>query len=145
MSIRYASEQDKAFLVSNDKWICSGTIQKKIIDKQILVAQDKENLIGWLRYGLFWDNVPFMYMLHLLDEYQGKGLGRKLVEYWENEMKRKGHKVVLTSTALLILSAKKLAWFICSAASVLTTVYCRYHFFAAVSVIAGIFFVTGTH
>ena len=99
MNIRYASEQDRAFLVSNDKWICSGTIQKKIIDKQILVAQDKENLIGWLRYGLFWDNVPFMYMLHLLDEYQGKGLGRTLVEYWENEMKRKGHKVVLTSTA----------------------------------------------
>ena len=42
MNIRYASEQDRAFLVSNDKWICSGTIQKKIIDKQILVAQDTD-------------------------------------------------------------------------------------------------------
>lgn len=99
MLIRYATAEDTAFLISNDKWIHEAAIQQKIHEKQILVLLDENGLIGWLRYGFFWDNVPFMYMLHLLDPYQGKGFGRKLVEYWENEMKKQGHRTVLSSTA----------------------------------------------
>lgn len=31
-------------------------------------------------------------------KYQNKGYGRKLMEYWETEMKSKGYDMVLTST-----------------------------------------------
>jgi ribosomal protein S18 acetylase RimI-like enzyme len=37
-------------------------------------------------------------MIDLLDKYRKKGIGTKLVNYWEEEMKQKGYKNVLTST-----------------------------------------------
>ena len=59
---------------------------------------DEENFVGWLRYNLFWDNTPFMNMLYFLEDYRGRGYGSKLVSFWEDEMKNKGYKLVLTST-----------------------------------------------
>lgn len=35
----------------------------------------------------------------MLEESRGKGFGRQLVEYWENQMKMLNYKVVMTSTA----------------------------------------------
>lgn len=55
--------------------------------------------MGWLRYNLFWDNTPFMNMLYLLDDYRGKGFGRKFVKYWEGDMKQLNYEMVMTSTA----------------------------------------------
>lgn len=54
--------------------------------------------IGWLRYHLFWDNVPFMNMLYFLEGYRGKGYGGQLIHYWEEEMVKSNYKRVLTST-----------------------------------------------
>jgi len=39
-----------------------------------------------------------MNMVYFLEEYRKIGLGAKLVKYWEEEMKQKGYKNVLTST-----------------------------------------------
>ena len=39
-----------------------------------------------------------MNMIFILEEYCKLGIGKKLTEYWENEMKQNGYKNVLTST-----------------------------------------------
>ncbi|GHV09246.1 hypothetical protein FACS189485_21610 [Spirochaetia bacterium] len=39
-----------------------------------------------------------MNLLFVLEEYQNKGYGKKLVKYWEEKMKRNGYNNVLTST-----------------------------------------------
>ena len=64
----------------------------------VLVMLDGDNFAGWLRWGLFWDEHPFMNLLYLLEPYRGKGLGRQLVSDWERRMKAEGHEVVMTST-----------------------------------------------
>ena len=51
-----------------------------------------------LRYNLFWDNTPFCTMLFVDENYRGKGYGRKLVEFWEADMKKQGFGMQLTST-----------------------------------------------
>lgn len=56
------------------------------------------SFIGWLRFNLFWDHTPFMNMLYLLEDHRGKGHGRRLVRFWEEEMLKGGYKTVLTST-----------------------------------------------
>ena len=40
----------------------------------VLVMLDGDNFAGWLRWGLFWDEHPFMNLLYLLEPYRGKGL-----------------------------------------------------------------------
>ncbi len=39
-----------------------------------------------------------MNMLYINENYRNKGIGKKLVEFWETEMKSKGYELVMTST-----------------------------------------------
>ena len=96
--IRYAGEKDIPILFEMDKHISIEELESSIRLKRILVLFDDEIFAGWLRYNLFWDNTPFMNMLYVTESERGKGYGKELVNFWENEMKRKGYNRVLTST-----------------------------------------------
>ena len=77
----------------------SKTELSDIIERQrVIIALEGGHILGWLRYGLFWDNLPFMNMLYIIDGKRGNGLGTALCEFWENEMKVLGYSLVLTST-----------------------------------------------
>jgi len=54
--------------------------------------------VGFLRWGLFWDQVPFMNLLWVLPDWRGKGVGTTLVYAWEKSQLAAGHSLVLTST-----------------------------------------------
>ncbi len=96
--IRYADIQDFAVLKERDKHISESELRNVISAKRVLVMNQGDNFIGWLRFGLFWDNIPFMNMLYILEDYRGKGCGTELVSFWEKEMAKVGHRQVLTST-----------------------------------------------
>jgi GNAT superfamily N-acetyltransferase len=98
MRIRYAEDADYSWLKENDKHISAETLKAKIAAKEIYVVEEGGELTGWLRYGLFWDNIPFMNLIFFPEEHRRKGFGKKLVYHWENDMKEKGYKKVLTST-----------------------------------------------
>jgi len=98
MTIRHAETTDFSWLNEHDKWISAEILKRKIQQKEVFVVLENGELIGWLRYNLFWDNIPFMNMLYFLEAYRQKGFGRKTVRFWENEMKEKGFENVLTST-----------------------------------------------
>jgi ribosomal protein S18 acetylase RimI-like enzyme len=73
-------------------------IEKKIQDEEVIVIKDSTKIIGWLRFGYFWDEHPFMNMLMIDKTFRGRGLGKKLVDFWEKEMKKRDFEFVLTST-----------------------------------------------
>ena len=96
--IKAASEIHFSFLEENDLHVSKEILKLKIERDEIFVLESRGKCIGWLRYNLFWDEIPFMNMLFILEEYRGKGYGRLLVQYWENLMWNKGFKKLLTST-----------------------------------------------
>jgi len=98
INIRYAVSEDYYWLVEHDKHIQENIVKNKIENKEFYVSENNGKIVGWLRYNLFWDNVPFMNMIYFLEEYRKLGIGTKLIKYWENEMKQKWYKSVLTST-----------------------------------------------
>ncbi|BDB02121.1 GNAT family N-acetyltransferase [Clostridium botulinum] len=99
MKIEYASELELQFILDNDRHVSKQLIKNKLKEKEIMISKDEDNkIIGWLRYSYFWDNTPFMNMLYLNENYRNKGIGKKLVEFWETEMKSKGYELVMTST-----------------------------------------------
>jgi GNAT superfamily N-acetyltransferase len=67
---------------------------------RILVAEEgsEGRFIGWLRWGLFWDEVPFMNLLYVEEPRRGEGVGRQLVSEWERACGQDGHTTVMTST-----------------------------------------------
>ena len=98
VKIRLAEEKDFEILSKHDKHISAEILKKKISDKNILIAETEENFAGWLRYNLFWDEIPFMNMLFVFEKFRGIGIGEKLVREWEKLMSEQGYKFLLTST-----------------------------------------------
>lgn len=96
--IRHVQLADKDFWFSLDKHLSDSEFVKKIRDKMGYVLLDKNRPIALLRYNLFCDNTPFCTLLYVDPEYQRKGYGRELMEFWEDEMKSLDYRMIMTST-----------------------------------------------
>jgi len=97
-NIRFANEKDYDYLISYDPHVTSEMMRDKIEQGEVIVICDREQILGWLRFGYFCDVIPFMNMLYLEEKYRRRGLGTKLVGFWENEMKNRGYDKVMTSS-----------------------------------------------
>lgn len=98
IEVRYAQMADQEFWYKLDRHLPEQEFANKVRDKQGYVIWDNGTRVGVLRYNLFWDNTPFCNMLFIDRDYQGRGYGRRLMEYWEKDMKSLGYGMVLTST-----------------------------------------------
>jgi len=96
--IKVAAANDIAVLAEHDKHITVDMLSQKVENEEVYVAYAGVTFAGWLRYGLFWDNTPFMNMLYIIDGYRGTGIGKKLTLFWEQQMKAQGYKMLMTST-----------------------------------------------
>ncbi len=98
IEIRYVRSEDKEFWYGLDKHLPEEEFENKVNSQRGYVLLDDNKPIGVLRYNLFWDNTPFCTMLFIDWDDQGKGYGKKLMEYWEKDMKSQGYGMLLTST-----------------------------------------------
>ena len=98
IEIRYIHQDDKEFWFSLDKHLSEQEFNNKVRDNRGYVLLDDNKPVGLLRYNLFWDNTPFCNLIYINNEYQGKGFGKLLIEYWEKDMKSQGYGMLLTST-----------------------------------------------
>jgi ribosomal protein S18 acetylase RimI-like enzyme len=99
MKIDFAIESDYGYIRDRDHHISESLILTKIKGNEIYILRNQnESNFGWMRYGFFWDNTPFMNMIWVDEEYRGKGAGKQVVLFWEDQMKQKGFKLVMTST-----------------------------------------------
>ena len=95
--IRYAQKNDLEQLRKLDQLLAPSELEQCIRDGRVLVLIRQE-LVGCLRYNLFWDNLPFMNLLFLAEDERGKGYGTQLIQFWEEEMRRQQHRSVMIST-----------------------------------------------
>ena len=98
MEIRYAKPGDIEMISEYDEHVSKEELRNAIAMKRIILLFIGGQFEGWLRFNLFWDNIPFMNLLFILEEQRGKGYGRKLVEFWEHEMAKQGYTFVMTSS-----------------------------------------------
>jgi ribosomal protein S18 acetylase RimI-like enzyme len=94
----YAGQKHFEWLQEKDSYIDADTLKKKILDKQIIVAESGKQILGWLRFGFFWDSIPFMNMLFIGKDYRKMGIGRKMVQFWERDMRKQNKTIVMTSS-----------------------------------------------
>lgn len=98
MRIQYAGQDSLAELLRYDRHIARDELANSITLKRVLVMTQDDRMLGWLRFNLFWDNLPFLNMLYFLEENRGRGYGGQLLRFWEREMGKSGFRQVLTST-----------------------------------------------
>ncbi len=97
-TLTYATQKNFKWLKERDRHVSETMLKKKISDNKVIIAQSENKILGWLRFGFLWDNIPFMSLLFIDEGYRRKGIGKKLVKFWESEMKKKKHKIVMTSS-----------------------------------------------
>lgn len=98
LDIRVADDSDLPYLLEKDPHITPDMLRRKVAAGEVLIASASGQRVGYLRWGWFWDNVPFMNLLRLDAEWRRKGIGTRLVARWEADMRALGADFVLTST-----------------------------------------------
>ena len=98
LNIRLATVGDITQLLEYDRRMSARDLARIVPLGHVLMAFEGARLIGWLRYGMFWDEIPCMHLLSLMEGERGKGRGRAMVEDWENRMRQEGRTRVMTST-----------------------------------------------
>jgi len=79
--IKEAEISEYLWLKEHDDDIDHEIIKTKIDRKEVLVVQENNKIIGWLRFNYFWDNIPFITHLWLINGYRQKGIGTKFINY----------------------------------------------------------------
>jgi GNAT superfamily N-acetyltransferase len=96
--ISNVTDNDKDFWFTLDRHFKEHEFSLKVRDKRGYVIRDDDNPVGILRYGLFWDNTPFLNLIYFVESYRRRGFGKKAMSHWEDEMRLLGYKAVMTST-----------------------------------------------
>ena len=98
MEIRLANRKDQQGVIKYDSHIHHNTVDKCIQDQLVYVLCDEENIVGILRYSLFWQSIPFLDLLYIDEAYRGKGDGRHMMDHWEAVMQTMKYEYVMLST-----------------------------------------------
>ena len=85
--------------LSDREHLANGLLNDLVVSGRVLLVEDHPSgqVLGWLRWCLFWDDVPFMNMLFVREDQRRKGLGRQLVTEWETRCRQSGYGTAMTS------------------------------------------------
>ncbi|HSE43818.1 MAG TPA: GNAT family N-acetyltransferase [Gemmatimonadales bacterium] len=98
VTTRVATTADLPFLGDVDTRVSPGTLADLVSMGRVMIVEVAGDTVGFLRWGFFWDQIPFMNLLWVLPDWRDQGIGRTLVEAWEKSLRAAGHDMVLTST-----------------------------------------------
>lgn len=98
MEIRLATEADLTQITQLDRHISLERLSACIREGWTLVLTDGEQVLGTLRYNLFWQTIPFLDLIYLAESCRGQGWGSKMMAAWETAMRANGYLYVMLST-----------------------------------------------
>lgn len=93
-----ATENDVERWLTFDHHISEEELRLKIRCHRCYFLQDGKTPVGIFRYGMFWDNLPFLNLIYLDESVRGKGFGTQAMRWWEGKMREQGSPAVMTST-----------------------------------------------
>lgn len=97
---RYANNDDFEWLVQKDNHVSGEWVKRCISHNEYIVAIENGQKLGFLRFSLFWGDIPYMDMIRVKESHQRKGVGTSLFNFWEQEMRAKDAKILMTSSVL---------------------------------------------
>lgn len=72
--------------------------EEGIVAKRLAIAFCDSKPAGYVIYQVLWGNTPFVALLRVLSVFQGKGLGKMLMEMVEEKMRSEGYAALISSS-----------------------------------------------
>ena len=97
-SLAYATMEDKPHFCNEWENLTESEYASKVRDKRCYVLRYEDKPVGYMRYNLIFDFVPFLTCFYVADSHKGKGFGKQAMMHWEDEMRLLGYKMIMVST-----------------------------------------------
>ena len=99
--IRDAREADFDFLRGFSPGPTDERLLAQIRDGRLRIIELTEGPVGFIKFYVLWEILPFMEVIIIREDSRGRGIGRQAVRAWEEEMARRAfpRTVVSTQTA----------------------------------------------
>ncbi len=98
MEIRTARPSDLPGIAKYDRHIPMDRLSDCVANGFVEVLEDGGQILGVLRWSLFWQSIPFLDLLYIDHARQGRSWGRKMMDHWEKAMYAHGFRHVMLST-----------------------------------------------
>ena len=98
LKIRFAEIKDLDSCVKLDLHKNIDTIKNKIAMKEVIVAENNNEVIGCLKIEYIWTHLPFISYIVIKNDFRASGIGRSMLTFLEEYLKNNGQDTLLSST-----------------------------------------------
>ncbi|MEN8076450.1 GNAT family N-acetyltransferase [Clostridioides difficile] len=98
LKIRFAEIKDLDVCVELDLHKNIDTIKNKISMKEVIVAENNNEVIGCLKIEYIWTHLPFISYIVIKNDFRASGIGRSMLTFLEEYLKNNGQDTLLSST-----------------------------------------------
>jgi len=96
--LRAAQDSDFTFLRDFTSGPRDERLRAQIQDGRLLIIESLEVPVGFIKFYVLWELLPFMEVIVIRDDHRGCGIGRRAVREWEEQMAARSFKLTIVST-----------------------------------------------
>lgn len=96
--VRFASVGDEDVCRSFDKYLPPASLSYKLREQEILLAEEADEPIGYLRLDYLWGRMPFVDLILVRQGNRKRGVGRALLSALERYLSEAGHSCLYSSS-----------------------------------------------
>ena len=96
--LRDAQDKDLAFLRSFTSEPGDQQLLAQIRDGRLRIIESSEGAVGFIKFCVLWEVLPFIEVIVIRDDCRGRGIGREAIRDWEKEMCGGSFQRIIVST-----------------------------------------------
>ncbi|TXK80673.1 GNAT family N-acetyltransferase [Paenibacillus sp. N3.4] len=97
-TVRFGRMNDLEDIASEDQSVLKNILNWKLQNQEILLAEENNEIIGYLRIEYLWSKYPYIGLIIVRPEYRKQGIGKTLLEYLEDHLRKQGIKTLYSSS-----------------------------------------------
>ena len=96
--LRAAQDTDFAFLRDFSSEPRDDRLRAQIQDGRLRIIESAEGPLGFIKFYVLWEVLPFIEVIMIRNDCRGRGIGRAAVRAWEAEMSARAFQRAIIST-----------------------------------------------
>lgn len=107
--VRFADLEDIHVCRQKDyDHVTSAIIEFKIKQKEIILSEVKNVIVGYLRIEYLWSHIPYIGLITVEDDFRKQGIGKSMLQFLESHLISMKHDVLYSSSQ--VNEAEPQAW-----------------------------------